>query len=187
MIGLAAKSLDEVEAATQEKNRFKVRRKFWTELLKSATVKTPRFQSISPGNQSWIGAGSGLRGVPFNFVAGKNYGRAELYIDRGDKEENKEIFGDLFSQKATIEQAFGRALTWERLDDARASRVKSETPGNIFDDRQWPALITFMTDAMACLDSSLKRASVADLSKSSDPNLMRISNVQRAGPRTVRA
>jgi hypothetical protein len=156
MIGLASKSLDEVEAVTEEKNRHRVRRQFWTQLLKSAGVKTPRFQNISPGHQHWIAAGSGLRGVPFQFVAGKNFGRVELYIDRGDKEENKQIFDDLSSQKAMIEKVFGNAFTWERLDDARASRIKSEIPGNIFDETQWPSLIEFMTDAMVRMESSLK-------------------------------
>jgi hypothetical protein len=156
MIGLASKSLDEVEAATEEKNRHKMRRQFWTELLKVAGGKTPRFQNISPGTQSWISAGSGVRGVPFNFAAGKAYGRAELYIDRGEKDENKGIFDELISQKEAIENAFGGLLTWERLDEKRASRIKAETAGTIFDDTQWPSLIEFMTNAMVRMESSLK-------------------------------
>lgn len=156
MIGLASKSLDEVEAAAEEKNRFKIRRQFWKELLKVAASKSPRFQNISPGIQSWISAGSGVRGVPFNFAAGKAYGRVELYIDRGEKDESKAIFDELISQKATIENAFGGALTWERLDEKRASRVKAEMAGNIFDDAHWPALIEFMTNAMVRMEASFK-------------------------------
>jgi uncharacterized protein DUF4268 len=117
MIGLAAKSLDEVEAATEEKNRHKVRRKFWVELLRSAVKSSPRFQNISPGIQGWLGAGSGIGGMPFNFVAGRSCARVELYIDRGEKTENKAIFDDLKSQESKIEQAFRSPLTWERLDD----------------------------------------------------------------------
>ena len=30
---------------------------------------------------------------PYNFIVTKNYARAELYIDRGDKDENEFIFG----------------------------------------------------------------------------------------------
>ena len=133
MIGLASKSLDEVEAAAEEQNRFRVRRKFWTELLNVAASRSPRFQSISPGTQSWISAGSGVGGLPFNFAAAKGYGRVELYIDRGEKDENKAIFDELIAQKEAIENAFGGPLTWERLDEKRASRIKAETVGNIFD------------------------------------------------------
>jgi Domain of unknown function (DUF4268) len=156
MIGLASKSLDEVEAAVEEKNRNNVRRQFWTDLLKAAGPKIPRFASISPNHFHYISAGSGVRGVPFNFVAAKSYGRVELYIDRGDKDENKAIFDELYSQRSSIEGAFGGSLTWERLDQKRAARVKSEMEGNIFDDAQRPALISFMIDAMLRFERSFK-------------------------------
>ncbi|MDA9466549.1 DUF4268 domain-containing protein [Bradyrhizobium sp. CCBAU 53415] len=156
MIGLASKSLDEVEAAAEEKNRHKVRRQFWAELLRAAGPKIPRFANISPNHFHYVSAGSGVRGVPYNFVASKSYGRVELYIDRGDKDENKSIFDELFSQRATIEQAFGASLTWERLEDKRASRIKSEIDGDFFDEAQRPAMISFMVDAMMRLESSLK-------------------------------
>jgi hypothetical protein len=156
MIGLASKSLDEVEAAAEEKTRFKTRRQFWTELLKVAATRSPRFQNISPGIQSWISAGSGIGGITFTFAAGKSYGRTELYIDRGEKDENKGIFDELISQKEAIENTFGGPLTWERLDGKRASRIKTETAGTIFDDTQWPMLIEFMTNAMVRMESGLK-------------------------------
>jgi hypothetical protein len=156
MIGLASKSLDEVVAATEEKTRVKTRRQFWTELLKVAATRSPRFQNIAPSNHGWIAAGSGIGRVSFNFAAGKAYGRAELYIDRGEKEENKGIFDELISQKEAIDTAFGGSLTWERLDGKQASRIKAEMAGNIFDDTQWPALIEFMTNAMVRMESSLK-------------------------------
>jgi hypothetical protein len=156
MIGLASKSLDEVEAAAEEKNRNKIRRQFWTELLRAAAPRISRFANISPNHFHYLGAGSGVRGVPFNFVATKSYGRVELYIDRGDKDENKAIFDELHSQKDDIERAFGGQLTWERLDSKRASRVKSEMTGDIFDDDQRPSIIAFMVDAMARFESSFK-------------------------------
>jgi hypothetical protein len=102
-IGLAGKSLDEVEGATEEKNRHKVRREFWTEVIHAMAGKTALFQNISPGVHGWIGAGSGVRGVSFNFAAGRAYGRAEVYIDRGDGDENKFIYDQLCEQKNAIE------------------------------------------------------------------------------------
>ena len=47
--------------------------------------------------------------------------RAEIYIDIGDKEKNKEIFDNLLSKKDKIEKLFGESLTWERLDNRRAA------------------------------------------------------------------
>ena len=156
MIGIADKALDEIEGAAGEKTRHKVRREFWTEVLKAMAPKINLFQNISPNIYGWIGAGSGVRGVGFNFAAGRSYGRAELYIDRGDREENKFIFDQLYAKKTAIENVFGQALTWERLDDKRASRIKAETSGSIFDPDQWPTLIEFMTDAMVRLETTFK-------------------------------
>ena len=60
------------------------------------------FSKCFAGNPQLDWGGSGVRGVGFNFVAGRAYGRAELYIDRGDKEENKFIFDQLYWQKAKL-------------------------------------------------------------------------------------
>ena len=158
MIGIAEKALDEVEGAAEEKNRHKVRREFWGEIIPAINKKTSLFQNISPGVQGWIGAGSGIRGVGYNFVAGKAYGRAELYIDRGSNEEeqNKFIFDTLFEKKAAIESAFGGELTWDWVEGRRACRIKSEALGNIFDRDQWPAMFEYMTDSMIKLERAFK-------------------------------
>jgi hypothetical protein len=156
MIGLADKALDEIDGATEEKNRHRVGREFWAKLIGVIATKTNRFKNISPGTKNWIQAASGVRGVYFNFVAGRAYGRVELYIDRGDKEENKFIFDQLYAKKESIEAAFKKPITWQRLDDRRACRIKCETPGNIFDPDQWPTLVEFMTDAMVRMENAFK-------------------------------
>jgi len=156
MIGIADKALDEIEGVTEEKHRHKVRREFWAEVLRAMASKSSLYQNISPGPQGWIGAGSGVRGVGLNFAAGKSYGRAELYIDRGERDENKWIFDQLFAQKDIIEKTMGRELVWERLDDKRASRIECEKNGNVFEREQWPAMIDFMANAMVRLETSFK-------------------------------
>jgi hypothetical protein len=156
MIGLASKSLDEIEAAGEEKNRNKERRQFWTELLKDAAPKIARFADISPSGYHYVSAGSGIGGVKLNFVAAKSYGGVELYIDHGTQQENKGIFDELYSQKSSIENTFGGSLGWERLDNKRACRIKSQMPGNPFDETKRPAIVAFMIDSMARLDNALK-------------------------------
>jgi hypothetical protein len=156
MIGIADKSLDEVEGAAEEKNRHRVRREFWTEVIHAMAGKTALYQNISPGVHGWIGAGSGVRGVSFNFAAGRAYVRAEVYIDRGDGEENTFVYDQLREQKDAIEAAFNGELTWVPLEGKRACRIKSEMAGNIFDREQWPATIDFMTGAMVRMESAFK-------------------------------
>ncbi len=156
VIGLADKAQEESGIIEKEKNRHKVRRAFWSELLKVMQSKSNFYDNISAGTAAWIGAGSGVRGVGYNFAAAKSYGRAEVYIDRGEHDENKWIFDKLFDQKEAIEGGFGNSLTWERLDSKRACRIKFETSGNIYDETFWPDMIEFMTDAMVRMEAAFK-------------------------------
>jgi hypothetical protein len=155
-VALTRKAIDEVEGVAAEKQRYKTRREFWTQILAAAAQRMSLFQSTLPGTQSWIGASSGCRGVTFNFVAGRAYGRAEIYIDRGDKEQSDFVFDQLFAQKGAIETAFGGVLVWEKLDDKRANQIESEVEGNIFEASRWRAMIDFMVDAMARLEAAFR-------------------------------
>ena len=156
-IGLADKAKVEVEGIENEARRHPIRRQFWAEVLKAMNATPSQlYQNISPGKESWISAGSGLRGLGLNFVATKDYCRAELYIDRGDKIENEAVFDFLLSQKDQIEAEFGGALVWERLDAKRACRVKVEREGNIFERELWPDMISYMVQSMLKLEGILK-------------------------------
>jgi hypothetical protein len=157
-ISLANKAKDEVEGIEIEAKRHPIRRQFWAEMIKVMNATSSNlYQNISPGKESWISAGSGVRGLGLNLVATKDYARAELYIDRGDHDENKQIFELLDLNKDVIEKDFGEPLIWERLDNRRACRIKCEQAGNIFDRDQWPDMISFMADAMVRLERALKR------------------------------
>lgn len=154
MIGMAEKAQDDIEAA-ELKHRHIVRRDFWLRLLPRINERTNLYQNISPGIYSWISAGTGVRGVALNFAAGKAYGRAELYIDRGAKAENEFVFDDLLEQREKIEGEFGGPLVWERLEGKRACRIKAEAPGNIYDRDQWEDMLKFMIDSMVRLENAL--------------------------------
>lgn len=62
--------------------------------------------------------------------------RVEIYIDSGDQVKNKRIFDRLYSSKEEIEAAIGEPLSWERIDEKRASRVAIYYPGSITDDEE---------------------------------------------------
>lgn len=167
MIGIADKAMSEIEGASGEKARDRVRRDFWAKVIAATAGKTPLFQNISPSTQGWISAGSGTGGVGFNFAAGKNYARVEIYIDRGDREENKAIFDALHARSSELDEKFGGGLVWERLDTKRASRIKAEMPANIFTD-EWPPLIEFMVDAMKKMEATFKEP-IAEAAKRTRP------------------
>jgi hypothetical protein len=125
-------------------------------------AKTP-----SPDGQSWVNVAwlpDDKQQVPlaYSFARGRRF-RIELYIDVGDQVKNKRIFDDIQSYKNEIELAVGEAISWERLDAKRASRIALYHEGAITDEpeqlaqlRDWAAktMIHFY-------DSIVKPASVA--------------------------
>lgn len=156
MIGIAEKVQDDLETQTELKQRHIIRKEFWMKLIQHMNTKSALYQNISPSIYNWLGAGSGVRGIGLNFVISKAYGRAEVYIDRGDKTENEDIFDQLFAQKDELERIFGGTLTWERLEAKRACRIKSEIDRNVFLKEDWEEMIVFMTDSMVQLEKTFK-------------------------------
>lgn len=84
--------------------------------------------------QNWYSFSSGISGITYgaNFSQGGK-ARTEVYIDLGDQDKNKQVF-DLLQQESTlIETELGDNVSWERLDDKRASRLALYINGNIED------------------------------------------------------
>jgi hypothetical protein len=133
-----------------EKLRDNLRKEFWTQLLGYSKTKTELHSRISPGQDSWCGMGAGTSGLGYNYVIFQHKTRVELYIDKGNQTQNKEIFDGLAATKGEIEQNFGESLEWERMDEKRACRIKKDLPlGGYRDDEQnWPKVHEAMVDAM---------------------------------------
>jgi hypothetical protein len=157
MIGMAEKALEEKSTEKTMKNRHIIRLEFWKRLLEEMTKSNcTLFSGISPSKEHWLSAGSGMRGVPFSFVFSKGYARVEIYIDRGDKEENEYIFDTLYAQKNDIEAQFENPLAWEKLESKRACRIKYEHPFDGYDRDNWEEMIPFMRVSMEKMEASFK-------------------------------
>jgi hypothetical protein len=93
-------------------------------------------KEYNPDGQNWLVVSQvlpdGVRFASYNysFARGGRY-RIELYIDCGDQEKNKQIFTSINKRKIEIEEDFGQSLSWERMDDRRASRVAFYQEGKI--------------------------------------------------------
>jgi hypothetical protein len=82
--------------------------------------------------QNWYSFSTGIGGVGLSNVFGQNGKvRAEMYIDLYDKDRNKKPFDRLLEQKPAIEKEYGASLSWDRLDDRRASRIAACREGSI--------------------------------------------------------
>lgn len=155
---------DETKAIGKAKKEFSerhdIRYAFWSQLLDYAKGLTRLHASISPSRYNWIQAGAGKSGLSYNYVVWEYETSVELYIDlgKGMDRENKAIFDDLFAKKAKIEETFGEALEWQRLDDKRASRIRRTiSKGGWKDEDKWPDVIQAMVDAMIRLEKALKQ------------------------------
>ena len=82
--------------------------------------------------------------------------RVELYMG-SEKMYNKALFDFLYSQREVIEERFGTALNWERLDDNKASRVAVfPVDGTIDDDDEsLEAVQNWMVEHLTNLDRAL--------------------------------
>lgn len=154
----------EAKAFGQQKKelaeRHLLRLKFWEGLLAKAKEQGLLLHaSRSPTKESWISAGSGRCGLTFNYVVWMDdKAAAELYIDTGDRDDNKRIFDGLAAKREAIDQAFGGKLEWERLDEKRACRIRHtiEEGGLTSGEDAWPKIQNSMIEAMRRLANALK-------------------------------
>ena len=130
------------------------RQRWWTLVLDSFGNRSDHFAGKQPPAETWIGAGSGVRGLQFTLGAAKGHSTAELYIDRGQKsrDENKRVFDAILQSRESIEKAFGGELEWDRLDAKRAARVRwIQKFGYSLPDDRWREATSAQADAMVRL------------------------------------
>ncbi len=131
VVGEVKKDLDE---------RHRARKRWWSMLVGRPEARL--HSHITPSMYPSIGTSSGVRGINLNYTLPRTSCGAELYIDRGKGlgPVNRQIFDALHGKKAEIEQSFGGALTWERLDARRACRISCPLEGGYSSpETEWDA------------------------------------------------
>jgi hypothetical protein len=73
--------------------------------------------------------------------------RAEFYIDSDEKDRNKRAFDAFLDQRDAVEKAFGEKLSWERLNNRRASRIAAYREGSITSE-ELTTLIDWAAEAL---------------------------------------
>jgi len=157
IVGPSAEAKEAGRAKQELAERYDIRKNWWTQLIALPAAKL--HAHITPGQYSWIGASSGVRGLNFNYVVTQNECGAELYIDRGKdgEEQNQAIFDQLFSCKDEIEAGIRFPLSWQRLDGRRACRIKIELHGGYRSaEPEWPAIQERLAEAMTQLEAAMK-------------------------------
>ena len=156
-IGIANKAQQEIELQESMKNRHHVRLEFWENFLDESNRSNKLFSNISPSKDSWIAIGIGMSGVNMTLTISKNYCRAEIYINRGAQEINKDLFDFIYKMKDSIEEQFGGGLTWERRDNLVTCRIKSELKGvSYFEKEDWKKMFDFLIDSSVRMEKAFK-------------------------------
>lgn len=157
-----------VEGPTQERKkigaekkeyaqRHTVRKEFWTQFIEAMNQKSSLCQNVSPSTDAWIGIAMGTSGIGLNLVVTKNYARAEIYINKGESQKNKEVFDYFYNFKDQIEKDFGAELVWERMEDRVTSRIKYQLDGvDVFNQEDWSKMNDFIIDAALRMHKAFK-------------------------------
>ena len=157
VISIATKAQEEIEVQETLKSRHHIRLKFWEQFINASNQINNLFSNNSPSKDNWIGKGIGMSGVNLNFVATSSYCRGEIFINRGNKEENKEIFDYFFKTKDKIEEDFGGKFEWERMDDNITSRIKTQLDGvSYFEEDNWEKMNKFLIDISVRMEKAFR-------------------------------
>lgn len=158
LIRLTNKKQQELLTTENNQTRHTVRIKFWDKLLSKMNEKSDLFKNISPSRRdNWIGCGSGVSNIPYNFVVTGNYARVELWINKGSQDYNKQIFDNLYQRKEKLQSKFGADFEWERLDNGKGSRISHYLRGvSVFNESDWDIMIDFLVDSMIRLEATMR-------------------------------
>jgi CBS domain-containing protein len=131
---------------TRIREREKAYIDFFSKLIADLQKKTiAPLQQIYPDGTNWIVCYtiskpfSNVGIFVYSFARNKRF-RVELYIDTNSQDTTKKVFDLIYAKKATIEENLGQ-VSWERIDDKRASRIALYHPGAITDSEEKLAAI----------------------------------------------
>lgn len=160
IISLDEKAHDEIATGAEIAERELIRDRFWRELLLQMNTQSSLYIGINTEANHydhWLSTGAGMGGLSYTFVITKKYAAVELGINKASQEENKAIYDALVINKETIETNFGEALSWQRLDEKKMSRITCILDGvNIFNDDDWPKIKEFLISKMIQFSETMK-------------------------------
>lgn len=124
---------------TRIREREKAYIDFFSKLLADLRQRASfPIKDTSPDGASWavcasVSAPGGSAGqFTYSFARGQRF-RVELYLDTYEQESTKAVYDWIRAQKSDLEAKIG-AITWERIDNKRASRIAQYHTGSIMDD-----------------------------------------------------
>lgn len=147
-IKIASKKQSESQDSEANRIRQSNRQKFWAEFIEYNRQHNGLYRDSSDTSSEGLSKNvKGLAGTNVNVLIFKNNIRAEVYISSADRERSKRLFDYLYERKEEIEQQFGDSLTWQRLDDKKACRIRIDRNDlSYLDFKQQEEIFAFFLD-----------------------------------------
>ena len=139
-----AKSVKAISKNSDMSETEKNRLDFWTKLNDILEERGKPFNKRKPTTDHWysIAMGTSECHISIDLVNKEHKIRVGVWID-----DNKELFDNCYHNKEDIESACGFKLTWQRLDNKKASLVCAYIYGLDFDNQaNYPELINKSID-----------------------------------------
>jgi hypothetical protein len=111
------------------------------------------FRNVGPSKDHWLSAGSGLGGVHYDMIFGKEEVRVQFVLNR-IREQNKVLFDALHDKKDQIELAFGDPFDWRRLDAKNVSIISFAKTFDGYNRDNWPEMIEWLTDHVRKIEAT---------------------------------
>ena len=157
MISMAKKEKDELSQSGEIKERHRIRKKFWTEMLdKIKSGECRLYDNISPSSDHWLSAAFGVSGLHYNMIFGQKVIRVEFCFTKSDATLNDIGYDWLHTKRREIEQTFGHKLEWLRLEGKKSCRVQYER--NIvhgFDEENWPKMQNWLAENILKMEQAI--------------------------------
>lgn len=99
------------------------RQDFFADVLAQVVSQRPAIRQPARSRANWLSFASGPFGYWAISVAASGQIRIEAYLDCGDRERNKLLWDEMAGEQSRWNAAVGASLSFERLDDKRASRL----------------------------------------------------------------
>ena len=130
-----------------------VRQQFWTSF--------GQYMKPVPGAEgtpvNWLNYKTGVKGLYFRMDADKNLAAVSVEVDHPDPGMRRYYFSKLISLKAILEESTAEQWQWEPDAADEHGRLVSRvivrlSPVNIFNQSDWPRIISFFKPRILALD-----------------------------------
>ncbi|MGW5148212.1 DUF4268 domain-containing protein [Rhodococcus koreensis] len=130
------------------------RQALFTDILTAANTRQPAIAVPTPKKGNWIAFASGPFGN-WGLVISDDRLRVEAYLDTYNGDINNALFDEFAANSTAWQDQCGLELSWDRLEDRRASRIAAQKPVDLDDPADREAARKWGVDTLVAMYNAL--------------------------------